>query len=141
MSLFKSTDTTLILIGFTVIVILSVYLGMSYSTEGFRRLMPGSYPLSDDKPLLYDVYQVKPHPGVTKDGIENIYKEYPIQPANSVETTNYKYWLSPNNGTCVPSEICNGLYEDLPSLPKEAPLVPPNWSDKRLRVNFYNINY
>jgi hypothetical protein len=110
--------------------------------EGFRPLLsPGYYPLSDDKPLLYDVYKVKANPGITKDGIEDIYKDYPIQPANSLDVTFSQYWPLPTDGTCSPPEICNGLYEPLPPPPPAKPVQAPSWCDNRLRVNFYNVDY
>lgn len=102
--------------------------------------MPGDYPVSDDKPLLYDVYQERHNPRVTADNISQVSKDYPLFPAHSVETTNIRNWKNPDNGTCTPTEFCNALYEDLPAFPTAEPLQPPVWGDKRLRINFYFAN-
>jgi hypothetical protein len=128
------------LVFLAIITCAALLIGSYRAQEGFRRLMPGDYPVSDDKPLLYDVYKERHRPTVTADNISQVSKDYPLFPAHSVETTNIRQWKSPDNGTCIPTEFCNALYEDLPAFPASEPLQTPTWGDKRLRINFYFAN-
>jgi hypothetical protein len=100
--------------------------------EGF--LNPGVYPLSEDKPLLYENYNLIEHPNIYNLGSSDIYHKYPIYPATSTKNNNVRYWENPNNGTCAPADMCGGLYADTnQNIPTPTPA--PDWS--ALRVNFY----
>ena len=80
------------------------------TSENFTNLEPGTYPVSVDEPILYGDYPVKENPGVTNLGSEQLYKDYPIFPADSDKTNNIRYWDTPNNGQCSPGCMCGGLY-------------------------------
>jgi hypothetical protein len=107
--------------------------------EGFSDLSPDTYP---NKVLLADVYKVKSNPGYSNESYSTEWEQYPIEPANSIYTTNYKDWSSPENGTTIPADLNNGLYEPLPPLNNNVPpkpLVAPDLNDGRRRVNFYDV--
>jgi hypothetical protein len=98
----------------------------------------GEYP---SRPLLEGVYPLKAHPGYTDESYDSIWKDYPILSATSIETTNYRYWDSPDNGTCAPPDLCGGLYEKLPpQTTPPAPLVAPSLLAPGRRINFYDYN-
>ena len=67
-----------------------------------------------DDPLLKNFYPVKKSEELSMLDYSQEWKEYPILPAGSYEqkTNNIRYWKNPNNGTCIPPEICNSIYND-----------------------------
>ncbi len=103
--------------------------------EGFSELAPGIYPLSENKPLLYENYNLVTPPSLSAAlGSSDIYQDYPVFPATSTKNNNIRYWENPNNGTCAPADMCGGLYADTKQdIPSTSP--PPDWSARR--VNFY----
>lgn len=97
----------------------------------------GEYPLADDELLLYNDYTVAADGGgISPLNASDIYTEYPVFPADSLETNNIRYWSQPDNGTCTPPEMCGGLYaptkQNIPP-----PAKPPSWNEVEPRVNFY----
>lgn len=94
----------------------------------------GEYP---DQLLLKDMYPVKPNPGYSNENYDTIWHDYPVLSATSIETTNYRYWDQPDNGTCVPADLCNGLYTKIKLPAKPEPIRAPNLNDDLRRVNFY----
>jgi len=103
-------------------------------TEGFE--LPGKYPVSVDKPLLYDNYMLAKNPGISASGAEEIYVNKPVFPANSCLNNNIRYWRRPTNGLCTPPDFCGNLYKNTePNIP--AAPVSPEW-DTGIRVNFYD---
>lgn len=95
----------------------------------------GEYPLAVDKPILFDVYKVEEHPGVTSLSASDIYTDYPIFPSRSMKSNNIRYWNLPDDGECRPPEMCGGLYKSTPQVIPPPP-SPPKWDNKR-RINFY----
>ena len=111
--------------------------------EGFlnfpnKLLSPGDFPLTVDKPLLNDDYNLKTPPYLSALNASDIYKEYPIFPAHSTQINNIRYWTKPENGTCSRAEVCGYLYEDYTDQHIPPPLTNPGWNK---RVNFYEENY
>ena len=102
------------------------------------RDIEGEYP---SQPILHDVYKVKPNPGYSDESYDTIWKDYPILSATSITTTNYRYWDQPDNGTCIPADMCNGLYEKLPpsAMSPQSPLIAPSLNSDERRINFYNV--
>ena len=111
--------------------------------EGFlnfpnKLLSPGDFPLTVDKPLLVDDYNLKNPPYLSALNASDIYKEYPIFPAHSTNINNIRYWTKPENGTCSRAEVCGYLYEDYTDQHIPPPPTPPGWNK---RVNFYVEDY
>ena len=98
-------------------------------------LSPGDYPLSIDKPLLVGDYNLSPNPGITNNGSQAIFKDYPVFPVSSCGTNNIRYWRRPNNGQCTPASMCGGLYTDTEQKIPPPP-VAPEW-DNGIRVNYF----
>jgi len=104
-----------------------------YMVEGFGQ--PGVYPISVVQPLLSDSYNVSKHPGLSTNGVEQNYINYPIFPATSYNNNNIRYWRRPTNGLCSPPDFCGNLYTNTnQNIPPQA--TPPLWNDKT-RINFY----
>ena len=88
-------------------------------------------------PLLADTYPVLANPGYSNAAYSTEWKGYPIHSANSIQTTNYRYWNTPENGTCIPADMCYGLYGTVSCSGPSATLIAPDINDERRRVNFY----
>ena len=120
----------------TSILVSLIYLSRNLKsfTEGFEQ--PGKYPISVDKPLLYDSYKLSENPGISINDAQDNYIDKPVFPANSYIINNIRYWRNPSNGTCTPPDMCGNLYmntsQNIPQKP-----TPPNW-DSGTRVNFYD---
>ena len=103
--------------------------------EGF--LTPGEYPRDQTFPLLYEDYPLKkPKMELSTLGREQLYKYYPVFPADSTKTNNIRYWTTPNNGKCSPAEFCDAYYGEkkIPTDVINHPPVP-EWGPQR--VNYY----
>ena len=129
----------LILLGILLVVIYTGIIAPLFSIkyakmEGF--LTPGKYPVSVDKPLLFNDYLVNKNPGASKINSTQQYVDYPIFSASSCGTNNLKYWRRPTNGQCSRADMCGGLYmntkQKIPAQP-----VFPKWGAGQ-RVNFYD---
>lgn len=113
------------------------WLSVATTTTKKKTIDPPATPTLAERPILADVYPVLPTPGYTDESYSTEWEGYPIHAANSIETTNYRYWSTPENGTCVPADMCYGLYGTLPPREPPAPLVAPEINDERRRVGFY----
>jgi len=104
--------------------------------EGFA-LSPESVSASAH-PLLD--YPVKSPGGVSDMSSDDLWSYYPVFDNGYAQyTNNVRYWATPNNGKCSPSEFCGTMYNDksikalgIAPVPKPISLN----SDVR-RVNFY----
>lgn len=129
-------------IAITIIVCALFYLAiMIYfngKNEGFTTLSPGEFPLTVDKPLLNDDYNVKNPPFLSAFNASDIYKEYPIFPAHSTKINNIRYWTKPENGKCSRAELCGWFYDAYTEQHIPPPPPTPGW-DKR--INYYVEDY
>lgn len=104
--------------------------------ESYANLTPGTYPISEDVPLLHE-YPFKKNMGIS----ENTYAEnssyYPIFGSSYEQiTNNVRYWATPNNGQCSPADFCGGLYDNK-KIDEPKPLTPIPFSSPDIRVNYY----
>lgn len=104
---------------------------MRYFSMKENFLTSGEYPIAVDKPILYDSYNVAEHPGADAQGAAQIYVDYPIFPATSLENNNIRYWNTPTNGTCTAPDMCNGLYKST-AQKRFKPSKPPAWNERRV---------
>jgi len=104
--------------------------------EGFSNLTPGTYPISEDIPLLHE-YPLKKQMGISTNTYAENSKQYPIFGSSyDQNTNNVRYWASPDNGECSPAEFCGGLYDNKKiDIPKTPTIIPFSSSD--IRVNYY----
>jgi hypothetical protein len=112
--------------------LLCAVLKLCKNKENF--LSPGDYPISLDKPLLYENYNVKKNSKLEKS-TQDIYKNYPIFPSDSLKNNNIRYWDLPTNGQCTPPDFCMSMYN---KTPQNIPPEPKNTGFEKKRVNFYN---
>jgi hypothetical protein len=105
---------------------------IAYATTATLYSLPGK-----ESPLLADSYPVLANPGYSNAAYSTEWKGYPIHAANSLQTTNYRYWNTPENGTCIPADMCYGLYGTVACSAPSPPLIAPDINDERRRVNFY----
>jgi len=128
------------ILGLTFIILmglLMVSLQSKFVIENFEQ--PGEYPVSVDQPLLHDTYKVTKNPGLSIDGAEQNYVNYPVFSSSSCTNNNIRYWRRPTNGLCTPPDFCGNLYTNTePTISKSA--VPPEW-DNGIRVNFYESEF
>ena len=96
--------------------------------EGFskidKRLTPGQFPETVDKPLLDNFYPLKDN-----------YSLYPSSSASDCETNNKKFWTLPDNGLCSRAEMYETLYNK--KTIKKYKISEPS-SNGGVRVNYYN---
>ena len=102
--------------------------------ENFTTLTPGIIPTSENTPLLNQ--PVLNNPGISTLGSSQLWKYYPVFPASSTQSNNIRYWKTPNNGKCTPSEMCGGIYSSNYNLTIPSPPTTPD-INARGRVNFY----
>lgn len=64
-------------------------------------LLQGDYPLTGKK-------------GISNNGADKIWQDYPIVEVGSYEqtTNNIRYPDNPDEGTCMPASMCGALYKD-----------------------------
>lgn len=132
---FLSNKTLFFLLALLFVIISSVQI-IGSGIEGYTNLTPGTYPISDDVPLLHE-YPLKKNMSVSGNTYEDNSTYYPVFGSSYGQyTNNLRYWSTPNNGQCSPSEFCGGLYDnkkiDVPEPPKEIP-----FSSHDIRVNYY----
>lgn len=104
--------------------------------EGFGNLGYGSFPEIIDTALLSCFYPVKKEPELNDVNYSVIAKDQPRTPMSSYEqiTNNFKFWETPNNGTCTPAEFCNSIYS---MKHIEKPELDQPDDKKGIRVNYF----
>jgi len=110
--------------------------------EGFsridKRLTPGQFPETVDKPLLDNFYPLKDNykiQGISNNTYKDNYSLYPSYSASDCETNNKKFWTLPDNGLCSRAEMCETLYNK--KTIKKYKISEPS-SNCGVRVNYYN---
>jgi hypothetical protein len=110
-----------------ILIIILVIIGNFYfkSIEKFSTSssLGGSYPKSEDEYLLQDSYQKINEIGISNNGSNDIWWNFPIFKLGSYAqiTNNIRYPDNPDEGTCMPASMCGALYQ-----PKEI-LGPHNY--------------
>jgi len=135
LSMIKINNQQLTILKVSLAVMMLVYILLkNKKTEGFMTW--GEYPRDQVNPLLYEDYPLKkPKMELSNLGSEQLYKFYPVFPANSTQINNIRYWKTPNNGKCSPAEFCDAYYgeKNIPINVINPPV--PEWGPQR--VNYY----
>lgn len=109
-----------------------------FTMHGPIQLLPGDYPVSDDKPLLGDSFPLTGNTNILKGGNStDMWTENLV--GNFIQTTNNKKYVdSPDNGSCTPAGFCDVLYKDIDVGNKNiiTPLKPAE-EGEGARVNYY----
>ena len=106
---------------------------LNVNIEGME---PGNYPVSVSSPLLYDSYDVKKAPGVSKRNASDNYRlDFPHFSSKHCGTNNIRYWRRPNNGKCTPPEMCSSIYKS--TEPKMSNEIKNPAYGQVPRVNYY----
>ena len=137
----RNNKTEMILLIIVVIAVVGSHIIQYKFYENYENmnieLLPGTFPLSVDKPILVKDYPLK-KPATLNTHTQNLWKDYPVFSSSSYEqrTNNVEYWPSPNNGTCSPSEFCGSMYNKKPVVIPPGPKAVPLDSNA-IRVNYY----
>lgn len=93
-----------------------------------------------DALLLTDVYTVKKDAGLSHYSRIAASNKKVFVPFSSFEqrTNNQRYWETPDNESCLRTELCHGLYEPA-YFTESTPLSPSPFTDEMgTRVNMYH---
>lgn len=106
-------------------------------------LQPGIYPNDVTAPLLQNDYPLQKNPELSNLTSETLSSYYPVFPNGYIQATNnVRYWATPNNGTCIPANMCGTLYENKKNnIPKFPPIIPFSSKDTRVNVYAFDTNY
>ena len=107
-------------LGLLGVIILCLFIGPLRFIEGFKSLRyksedirtPGEYPLTVDKPPLYDTYELKGSNIITSNGSAHNWKEYPVFALGSFKqiTNNLRFRKSPDDGTASTGDFSDAIY-------------------------------
>ncbi len=130
----KDTTYVVFFIMLVLIFFSAIYPIIASKKENFTNL--GIYPSSVGTPLLADSYNIKESPGLSDNSASDIYVNYPVFPATSLNNNNIRFWRNPTNGKCTAPDICGGIYQRTEQVISK-PASPPRW-DEGVRVNYYD---
>jgi hypothetical protein len=96
------------------ILIIVAILALMYVAGGYREgfLVMGDYPHVVDTNLLECSYPSLPNPSISTHMSADLSAIQPRTAMSSYEqvTNNKKYWNTPDNGSCTPTDFCGVLY-------------------------------
>jgi hypothetical protein len=103
------------------------------------------YPTNETYPLLKDYYPLITSPKISSYTYFNNWKKgyYPVFPLSSYTqiTNNIKYPPNPDNGECMPADMCFTLYDNIDKSNIQTPLPPVDFVDaSESRVNYYKTD-
>jgi hypothetical protein len=109
----------------------------SFSNYGLGEA--GIYPISEDKPLVYESYPYTGRKTVSDNNASDVWWHYPIFTEGSYAqiTNNLRYQRNPDNGICVGSEFCGALYKDNQEETNYTYPLPPVADGEGLRIGYF----
>ena len=124
---------------------LPLFLKMYNSIEGYSNytldMTTGNFPTAQTEILVQDTY-----PAIGKNTISNntsndIWKDYPIFELGSYKqiTNNIRYPDNPDEGTCMPANMCGALYNKKKNHTNIITTLPPV-KINGTRINYYNTD-
>jgi hypothetical protein len=102
----------------------------------------GEYPIATDNLLVQDSYSLTGNKEISNNTAYDIWWHYPIFKVGSYAqiTNNIKYSNNPDEGTCMPSSMCQTLYKEKQLESNYTyPLQPVN-SKSGTRINYYTTD-
>jgi hypothetical protein len=134
-------------LGLLGVIILCLFIGPLRFTEGFKSLRyksedirtPGEYPLTVDKPPLYDTYELKGSNIITSNGSAHNWKEYPVFALGSFKqiTNNLRFRKSPDDGTASTGDFSDAIYNTKTVKTNIIEPLPPVDENDGARVGYY----
>ena len=123
-------------------IILAPYI-QSLSSEGFDNkdlATPGTYPETDDVPILTGYFPYSGKKTVSNDSAYKMWWHYPTFTEGSYAqiTNNIRYPNNPDIGRCTPADFCGALYKEKKDNPSNYVYpLPPAEEGNGARVNYY----
>jgi hypothetical protein len=124
----------------TFILVVGLYLApFIKQNEGFSSLLPGNYPISDDRVILNDYPQIGKNI-TSNDNYSDIWFDYPVFSLGSYKqiTNNLRYYRNPDNGQCIRADFCGAMYHDNKDTKSNVVLpLPPAQEGEGARVGYF----
>lgn len=93
----------------------------------------GDYPKTTELPLLHDNFPTKTKISLSENKSNDLFEMTTIYPSNSKEINNIKELKTPDNGKCLPAELCNAIYDIKPvQQNNEMQPEPHDWNNTRV---------
>ena len=140
----KTKSTIFFFLFFFLIISGALYHSYNKAKEGLSNFnysqTLGVYPQSTDGPILPN--SEFPHTGSKTTSTCTpgmIWKNYPEFEVGSYaqETNNIRYPRNPDEGTCMPTDVCGALYKNRPYRSNVVTPMPPVEDGSKPRVNYY----
>ena len=102
----------------------------------------GHYPSSENNGLLQDIYPMIKRKGVSNDSASKIWWHYPIFEVGSYDqiTNNIRYPNNPDEGTCMPANLCGTFYKEKQLKSNYVHTLPPVDENGNTRVGYYTTD-
>lgn len=102
----------------------------------------GTYPSSENNGLVQDIYPRIERKGVSNDGANKIWWHYPIFEVGSYDqiTNNIRYPNNPDEGTCMPANLCGTFYKEKQLKSNYVHTLPPVDENGNTRVGYYTTD-
>ena len=115
--IYKKYFPILYIIVFVLVLLYLVSMFFRSKISGFSNYnlnRAGSYPNSDNVPILTGDYKYSGNKNVSHENYNDIWWYYPIFKVGNFKqiNNNLRYWKNPDEGTCIRSEFCGALYKD-----------------------------
>lgn len=135
--LMKSTLYIAVIIIVAYLVLYTMKYRESYSNSTLEEA--GIYPLSEDKPLVFNEYPFTGRKTVSNKNASDVWWYNPIFKEGSYAqiTNNLKYQRNPDNGNCVGSEFCSVLYKDNQQATNYTFPLEPVGNGEGIRVGYF----
>lgn len=135
-------------LGLLVVTLLCLIIGPLHFTEGFKPLIfksediktPGEYPITLDKPLLYDSYEVNDTNNILSKSYSNNNLDSVFEVGNfNHMTNNLRFRNSPDNGSATPGEFST-MYKTKKTQKNVIKPLPPTEQGEGARVGYYRTS-
>ena len=102
----------------------------------------GPYPSSENNGLLQDIYPMIERKGVSNDSASKIWWHYPTFEVGSYDqiTNNIRYPNNPDEGTCMPANLCGTFYKEKQLKSNYVHTLPPVDENGNTRVGYYTTD-
>ena len=134
----------------TFVFLVSVIIPMLYFSNSFKdgftnytlEQAMGDVPRSQTDVLVQDTYPITGRNGISNNGAANIWWHYPIFKVGSYDqiTNNIRYPNNPDEGTCMPANLCGTFYKEKQLKSNYVHTLPPVDENGNTRVGYYTTD-